>query len=182
MWIFPYLGAIAHTNPRLPHFPYSSAISHTNARSPHRAGKLQKNPTSVPPRPALTVPQTNHQPAPHLPCRHLQSADPQPIKSRRFHGSATGGYRHHLHGHGHGSIGLTSRPLPGTLPPRPAAGLRKSPTGSVTQVHWAGDRLERIHASNQLTQIPTSNDWGACTASATTLRRHRRQGGQHLFV
>ena len=34
MWIFPYLGAIAHTNPRLPHFPYSDAISHTNARSP----------------------------------------------------------------------------------------------------------------------------------------------------
>ena len=58
-------------------------------------------------------------------------------------------------------------------PPRPAAGLRKSPTGSVTQVHWASDRLERIHASNQLTQIPPSNDRGAWVRHRFAMRRRR---------
>ena len=46
MWIFSYLGAIAHTNPRFPHFPYSGAISHTNARSPIEPASSKKPDTN----------------------------------------------------------------------------------------------------------------------------------------
>ena len=73
------------TDPHAPRISTSRPSPHTfSADLPHRH-QAPKNPTSIPPGLALIVPQTNRQPAPHLPRRHLQSADPQPTKSHRFH-------------------------------------------------------------------------------------------------
>ena len=76
-------------------------------------------------------------------CAHLQGHARQPW-------SCTG--TRMLHGHGHTFTGMRTpsracaRPWSsGTPSTRPAAGLRKSPTGSVTQVHWAGDRSTQIY-------------------------------------
>ena len=194
----------ASHEPRIPiraMFPYVSADPSCHPQDP-------KNPTPNPERPA-TGPANQAPASPdrfHGPATGVAPAPPACMRTSACTRTPARVCAY-LYGHGHtctamavsqwhGSMVtypwhafISILTLPGTVPPRPAAGLRKPPTNIVTQVHWAGDRLTQTYASNPPTQIPPSNPWGACTASlrdasasATTLRRRRRQGGQHLHV
>ena len=65
---------------------------------------------------------------------------------------------------------------PGTPSPRPAAGLRKSPTGSVTQVHWTSGRSTQMRVrpthSSSLRRRGGHGRRRRCVAATC-----RRQGG-----
>ena len=92
----------------------------------------------------------------------------------RFHGYA------YLYGHAHacrpwahpnGTVPFRS---PGTLPPRPAAGAANpQPAWSRKFTGPATSPLKCT--SDQLTQIPTSNDWGAWVWHRLAMRRRRRR-------
>ena len=161
-----------HTTTRLTHFPIrfsrSPQAGHLPIRFPrihHTIRKLQGI------RPQI---QRDQRPAPQIPnqscptdpldLRHI-SANPAPTKSRKSYRPAAGGgagtyartamgmYAHictmvilarpcaRLHGHGH---------IPSPRSSRFRARFRRDQRGRFTRIH-----------TNQLTQIPTSNDWGA---------------------
>ena len=74
--------------------------------------------------------------------------------------------------------------LPGTVPPRPAAGLRKSPTGSVTQVPCqrpvhSNPRIRPTH-SDSTVQRPGGMGTASLRDAATTPASTSGGGGQHL--
>ena len=77
-------------------------------------------------------------------------------------------------------------PAPQTRHPRVFTNsLRRLPTrcrmsGRGIKSAETSDRLAQIYAPDRLTQIPCAGEGGMGTASATTPRRRRRQGGQHL--
>ena len=134
-------------------FPYSNGALHVN--NPHTSTRLSPCAGAVLPYVSTATPYSHQAPKTQLQFQRDQRFRPRKPGTRR----------------------------PPRIPCAVPARYRMSGRG-IKSAETSG-RLTQTYASGQLTQIPCADEEGMGTASlrdATTLRRRRRQGGQHLFV